>query len=121
MPKISWPLGPIAHRGLHRSERGIVENTLSAVVAGMEHGYAVEVDLQPAKGEEPVVFHDEELDRLIDVKGLVKHYTPVRTRASPLQGDQGPDFHSRRAAGDGRGPGSAGHRGEDAVRRTGRL
>lgn len=86
MPKISWPLGPVAHRGLHRAERGIVENTLSAVRAGMERGYAVEVDLQPAKGEEPVVFHDEELDRLIDVKGLVKHYTPAELARLPYKG-----------------------------------
>lgn len=85
MPKISWPLGPIAHRGLHRAERGIVENTLSAVRAGMERGYAVEVDLQPAKGEEPVVFHDDELDRLIDVKGLVKHYTPAELARLPYK------------------------------------
>lgn len=85
MPRITWPLGPIAHRGLHRAERGIVENTLSAVTAAMERGYAVEVDLQPAKGEAPVVFHDDELDRLIDVKGLVKHYTAPELAKLPYK------------------------------------
>lgn len=85
MPRITWPLGPIAHRGLHRAERGIVENTLSAVKAAMERGYAVEVDLQPAKGEAPVVFHDEALDRLIDVKGLVKHYAPAELAKLPYK------------------------------------
>ena len=86
MPKLAWTLGPIAHRGLHRAERGIVENTLSAVQAAIDHGYAVEVDLQPAKGEEPVVFHDEELDRLLDLKGLVKHYTPAELARLPYRG-----------------------------------
>lgn len=85
MPKISWTLGPIAHRGLHRPERGIVENTPSAVKAAMERGYAVEVDLQLAKGDAPVVFHDDELDRLIDVKGLVKHYTPAELARLPYK------------------------------------
>ncbi|MEZ5925014.1 MAG: glycerophosphodiester phosphodiesterase family protein [Hyphomicrobiaceae bacterium] len=85
MPRISWTLGPIAHRGLHRQSRGIVENTISAVQAAIERGYAVEVDLQPAKGEAPVVFHDDELDRLIDVKGLVKHYTPEELARLPYK------------------------------------
>ena len=37
---------PIAHRGLHDAARGIVENSASAIQAALEHGYAIEIDLQ---------------------------------------------------------------------------
>ncbi|MGE0847089.1 MAG: glycerophosphodiester phosphodiesterase family protein [Flavobacteriaceae bacterium] len=55
---------PVAHRGLHDAAAGIVENTLPAVEAAIDGGFAIEVDLQPALGDVPVVFHDETLDRL---------------------------------------------------------
>ncbi len=75
-----WSPRPIAHRGLHRSSRGIVENTPSAIKAAIDRGYAIEVDLQPAKGSEPVVFHDETLDRLVDASGKVDTYTVAELR-----------------------------------------
>ena len=62
---------PIAHRGLHDTASGIIENSPSAVEAAIEGGYAVEVDLQSAEGLEPVVFHDFKLDRLAGETGPV--------------------------------------------------
>jgi len=55
---------PIAHRGLHDEGKGIVENSASAIEAAIAKGYAVEVDLQCAKDDQPVVFHDATLERL---------------------------------------------------------
>jgi glycerophosphoryl diester phosphodiesterase len=60
---------PIAHRGLHDSKRGIIENTASAFTAGLAKGYGLECDLQPAADGTPMVFHDETVDRLMDGRG----------------------------------------------------
>jgi glycerophosphoryl diester phosphodiesterase len=70
-PKLPWALGPVAHRGLHDAARGVIENTHSAIQAALDGGYAIEVDLQAASDGQPVVFHDEELDRLMKARGLV--------------------------------------------------
>ncbi len=69
---LAWMHRPFAHRGLHDSEKGIIENSSSAVQAAIDHGFAIEVDLQPARGDEPMVFHDAALDRLTEEKGPIK-------------------------------------------------
>lgn len=75
-PALGWPLAPVAHRGLHDAGKGCIENTASAFAAAIDKGYAIECDLQAARGGYPVVFHDEDLDRLMDVGGLVAGRTP---------------------------------------------
>ena len=62
---------PIAHRGLHNREKGLVENTSGAFSAAIAKDYAIECDLQPASGGIPVVFHDDALGRLIEGSGLI--------------------------------------------------
>jgi glycerophosphoryl diester phosphodiesterase len=62
---------PIAHRGLHARENGIIENTLSAAQAAIEHGFSVECDVQLTADEEAVVFHDFLLERLTSSRGEV--------------------------------------------------
>jgi glycerophosphoryl diester phosphodiesterase len=64
MAELYWLQRPIAHRGLHDAAKGIVENSASAVRAAMGAGLAIEVDLQCAAGDMPIVFHDTTLDRL---------------------------------------------------------
>ena len=66
---------PIAHRGLHKEKKGIVENCESAFKAAIKHGYAIECDIELTKDGEAVVFHDDEIDRLLDGKGAVKSFT----------------------------------------------
>lgn len=63
---------PIAHRGLHNSASGIFENTVSAAEAAIEHGYAIECDVQETKDDGIIVFHDDDLDRLTSESGRVK-------------------------------------------------
>ena len=58
---------PVAHRGLHGN--GIVENSLAAARAAIEANYAIEIDLQASADGEPVVFHDDTLERLTDESG----------------------------------------------------
>ena len=62
---------PIAHRGLHDLAAGRPENSLAAFRAAMEHGYAIECDLQPAGDGTAMVFHDAKLERLTGEPGLV--------------------------------------------------
>jgi glycerophosphoryl diester phosphodiesterase len=62
---------PIAHRGLHSNENGLVENTLAAATAAIAKNYAIECDIQRTKDGEAVVFHDATLDRLTGTRGRI--------------------------------------------------
>jgi glycerophosphoryl diester phosphodiesterase len=78
--------GPIAHRGLHDGAAGIVENSASAVKRAVAAGYAVEVDLRAGADGEPVVFHDEGLERLTDARGPVRAHAAAVLAQIPLRG-----------------------------------
>jgi glycerophosphoryl diester phosphodiesterase len=67
---------PVAHRGLHDRAAGRIENTLSAIRAAAEAGWAIEIDVQLSADGEAVVFHDDALDRLTADRG------PVRARSA---------------------------------------
>ena len=76
MRDLKWLVAkPIAHRGLHNETMGIVENCESAFAAAIRHSYAIECDIELTKDGEAVVFHDDEVDRLMDDKGMVKSFT----------------------------------------------
>ncbi len=62
---------PIAHRGLHDRASGIIENTASAFEAACRHGYTIECDVQLSRDGIPMIFHDDDLDRLTGVTGPV--------------------------------------------------
>lgn len=66
---------PIAHRALHDASKGIFENCRSAIIAAIEHGYAIEIDLQLSADGRAMVFHDDTLDRLTNKCGDVANYT----------------------------------------------
>ena len=63
---------PVAHRGLHDGNRATWENTLSAFEAAIAGGFAIECDLQYAADAVPVVFHDDDMERLCRMKGDVR-------------------------------------------------
>lgn len=60
---------PIAHRALHDRAQGRIENSPAAIRAACEAGYGIEIDLQLSQDGAPMVFHDEDLDRLTDETG----------------------------------------------------
>lgn len=62
---------PIAHRGLHDRSRGIIENSASAFEAACQRGYTIECDVQLSRDGIPMIFHDDELDRLTGIPGPV--------------------------------------------------
>lgn len=65
----------IAHRGLHDVHNGVEENSLPAFKAAIEHGYAIEADVQLSSDGEAMVFHDRMLDRLTNETGCISDFT----------------------------------------------
>ncbi len=57
---------PIAHRGLHNSTLGLVENTAGAARAAIALGYGIEADVQLSGDGEAMVYHDDALGRLTE-------------------------------------------------------
>ncbi|MEZ5908142.1 MAG: glycerophosphodiester phosphodiesterase family protein [Hyphomicrobiaceae bacterium] len=72
---------PIAHRGLHDAAKGRVENTFSAFSAAIAKGYGIELDLQRDRDNTPMVFHDSQLQRLVDAEGPVAAYSAKELKA----------------------------------------
>lgn len=66
---------PIAHRGLHDREIGLVENTVPAFDAAVERRFAIELDVQLTSDGDAVVFHDYVLDRLTGETGPIVEHT----------------------------------------------
>lgn len=76
---------PVAHRGLHDSAAGIVENTATAVDAAAAAGFAIEVDLQLSADGVPMVFHDDTLERLTTASGPVAARSAAQLAALPFK------------------------------------
>jgi glycerophosphoryl diester phosphodiesterase len=66
---------PIAHRGLHSTKSGLVENSPAAAAAAIARNYAIECDIQRTKDGAAVVFHDFTLDRLMRAEGRVDAFS----------------------------------------------
>jgi glycerophosphoryl diester phosphodiesterase len=75
---------PIAHRGLHGKQDGIVENTSSAFAAAVQGNYAIECDLQITSDGEAMVFHDESLERLTSSKGRLRDHMAKELQKLPI-------------------------------------
>jgi glycerophosphoryl diester phosphodiesterase len=76
MPGLDWLIArPVAHRGLHDAEKGIIENTPSAFAAAVAGRYGIECDLQLSADGEAMVYHDDTLGRLIDGEGRLDAMT----------------------------------------------
>lgn len=82
---------PIAHRGLHDRARGIIENSASAFEAACKAGYAIECDVQLSRDGIPMIFHDDDLDRLTTAKGPVGALTMAELGALTLTGSASGD------------------------------
>ena len=49
---------PIAHRAYHDIAAGRPENSVEAIIAAIEAGYGIEIDLQLSSDGVAMVFHD---------------------------------------------------------------
>jgi glycerophosphoryl diester phosphodiesterase len=80
---------PIAHRALHDAVLGRQENSRAAMVAAVAANYAVELDVQLSSDGVAMVFHDEALDRLTGLQGLIANRTADDLSCIPLRyGDE---------------------------------
>lgn len=70
-PDGPW-LRPFAHRGLHGPGRP--EDSLAAFQAAINHDYGIELDVQPARDGETMIFHDPALRRMTGRQGLVREF-----------------------------------------------
>lgn len=78
---------PLAHRALHGPGRP--ENALSAVVAAVDAGYGIEVDIQMSVDGRAMVFHDDTLDRMTDRKGPISEHSAEALGGTALLGGSG--------------------------------
>ncbi|HEX2653382.1 MAG TPA: glycerophosphodiester phosphodiesterase family protein [Xanthobacteraceae bacterium] len=86
MPNHDWLTArPIAHRGLHDSAAGVIENTASAVSAAVAANYAIEVDLQITADGEAVVYHDDALGRLTEGTGRLDGLSVADLKKVPFK------------------------------------
>ena len=80
---------PIAHRGFHNESRGRVENCASSFEAAIANGFSIECDIQLTADGQAVVFHDDEVNRVLNGKGKVKQFTTRELKAMSFK--QGKD------------------------------
>lgn len=76
---------PITHRALHDETKGIVENSRSAVIAAVNAGYHIEIDLQPSVDQVPMVFHDYTLERMTAATGELRDRTATELQTLKLK------------------------------------
>jgi glycerophosphoryl diester phosphodiesterase len=87
MRALDWLVAkPIAHRGLHVESKGIVENSESAFTHAIKKGFSIECDIQLTADGQAVVFHDDEVDRVLDGKGMVKSLTVAEIKKMKFRG-----------------------------------
>lgn len=90
MAKLNWLTSrPIAHRGLHDSSAGAVENTAAAFSAAIASGYGIETDLQISADGEAMVHHDDALGRLTEGSGLLAEMSAAEIKAVRFKGSTG--------------------------------
>ncbi|MEM6577967.1 MAG: glycerophosphodiester phosphodiesterase family protein [Pseudomonadota bacterium] len=81
---------PLAHRALHDVARGRPENSCAAIIAAMDRGYGIEIDLQPSLDGAAMVFHDYDLERLTHQKGEIRQQEATALSETLLKGsDEG--------------------------------
>lgn len=77
---------PIAHRGLHNKEHGIVENTLLSFEKAIAEDFAIELDVRLTKDGCCVVFHDSTLARLTNSTKTISEVTVSELNKITLKG-----------------------------------
>ncbi|MCE6073514.1 glycerophosphodiester phosphodiesterase [Agrobacterium vitis] len=77
---------PVAHRGFHDQNKLVWENTLSAAARAIDAGFAIECDLQYTTDSVPVVFHDDDMQRLCNMTGDVRARTSAELKMMSVGG-----------------------------------
>lgn len=77
-----------AHRGLHKRDKSVPENSLAAFERASAKGYGMELDVQLSKDGEVVVFHDDTLNRVCGVDSRVDEKTYAELKEMSLCGTE---------------------------------
>src|SRR3981189_3492882 len=86
MAGLDWLIArPVAHRGRHDAQKGVIENTPSAFAAAIAGGYGIEADLQISADGEAMVHHDDTLGRLTDGSGALRDMSAAALRRVPFR------------------------------------
>ncbi|MGB0504804.1 MAG: glycerophosphodiester phosphodiesterase family protein [Pikeienuella sp.] len=80
---------PLTHRGLHNRDAGVIENSRAAIMAAIDAGYGIEIDIQQTADDQPLVFHDYNMKRLAAHDVYVRTLPLAEVTAIPLT--DGPD------------------------------
>ncbi|MGJ4898950.1 MULTISPECIES: glycerophosphodiester phosphodiesterase [unclassified Bradyrhizobium] len=72
---------PVAHRGLHHADRGIIENMPAAARGAVAGNFAIECDIQLSADGEAMVHHDYDLGRLTEGTGPLIEKTAAELKA----------------------------------------
>src|SRR6202011_3876830 len=72
---------PVAHRGLHDSVRGVIENMPAAAQDAVAGDFAIECDIQLSADGEAMVHHDDALGRLTEGAGALLGMTSEELKA----------------------------------------
>jgi glycerophosphoryl diester phosphodiesterase len=87
MSELDWLTArPVAHRGLHDVNAGVIENTSSAFKAAIDGGFAIETDVQITADDEAMVHHDFALGRLTLGSRLLAAMTTAGLKEVPFTG-----------------------------------
>src|SRR5215468_1864601 len=87
MADLDWlSARPLAHRGLHDEQNGIIENTQSAFAAAIAGRYGIECDLQISGDGEAMVYHDDVLGRLTEGAGRLEAMTAAELKRVKFKG-----------------------------------
>lgn len=77
-----------AHRGLHKRDKSVPENSIAAFERASAKGYGMELDVQLSKDGEVVVFHDDTLNRVCGVDSRVDEKTYAELKEMSLCGTE---------------------------------
>ncbi|KIC45100.1 phosphodiesterase [Ruegeria sp. ANG-S4] len=75
---------PIAHRALHDIADNRPENSRAAILAAVQAGYGIEIDLQMTSDRRAVVFHDYDMKRLTGQPGPIRQVTAGQAAETAL-------------------------------------
>src|SRR5262249_42197040 len=86
MAELDWLIArPLAHRGLHDEQNGIIENTISAFAAAISAHYGIECDLQISGDGEAMVYHDDVLGRLSEGERRLDAMSAAELKCVPFK------------------------------------
>lgn len=77
-----------AHRGLHKRDKSVPENSLAAFRRAVKAGYGIELDVHLTADDQLAVFHDDNLKRITGLDRNIEDLTMAELQALHLCGTE---------------------------------